>query len=120
MYYNIYGDREGNFLNKSPNRSIGAVIKPTAVSNGGFAGAMGCDLEGTNILVRSNCFANPSLSPWVSTSSSLTRSCSSSSLICLERSAMRDFRVGSNSLSDSCRFWNFLSFSFIYSGKSLI
>lgn len=96
----------GNLRNKSPRWSIGAVISPTAVSNGGLSGANGCERVGRNIFVRPNDFESSRLSSSDNTFSIAGRSSDSSSLICWRRSLMRASIVGTNVWSDGASFWN--------------
>jgi hypothetical protein len=101
----------GHLRKKSATWSIGAASSPTAVSQGGLFGALGCDRLGTNIFVRPNDLARRSLSAGVIACSSLTKSLVSSSSMCVARSFIRDLIVGMKSGSDGSMSWNFLSFS---------
>jgi len=101
----------GNFLNRSPKWSIGAVINPTTVSNGGLLGAFGWLRLGTKAFVRPKDLAIDSLSAvWIAASSA-GRSSFSSSLICAFRSFMSASRVGRKSELVDLRFWNFFKAS---------
>ena len=110
----------GNFLKRSPKWSIGAVINPTTVSNGGFAGALGWLRLGTKAFVRPKDFAIDWLSSLWSSPSSAGRSSSSSSLICWFRSFMRESRVDTNSGCSGFNFWNLCRASLTYRPLVLI
>ena len=105
----------GNFLNMSPNRSIGVASRPATVSNGfrlsqggapeqspesrltGLSGALGCERDGTKALVRWKLFAVDSESLLERALSSDGRSSCSSSFMCCFGSFMRAFKVVSKS-----------------------
>ena len=71
----------------------------------GLSGALGCDLVGTNFLVKWNSFAVDTLSSRVRADSSFGRSSVSSSLIWAERIWMILRRSGSYVGSVALRFW---------------
>lgn len=96
----------GNLLNRSLSWSIGAASKPAAVSNGGLSGALGWLRVGAKNLVRWKLRPNLSDCSSLKAFSRATRSCSSSSWMCLLSSSQRLSRVGRNSASEALRFWN--------------